>query len=365
MSSGSDSVAPHAWKWAMYNLGEGETESGDLHTIGEVTNESFWKPKWVRHKNPPKFVIDYSGDGVVVAGYKTRRDFNQDAASVIQALVPGVTAQEVRRIRGDIMVIRRMVPGSTRETATCDEESKESEEETPGAPDEATEMDIPVSLRETSGVPNAFLVRCEGASDDNVNMVVLLDREGIECGPDGEDTPGPLTFAHVRNRARRSLWEITGSPEVSRDIERGILEETIREAYKYNLPRVWKNSVVKEIYRALFAKVWRNLLPEDHPQSVKNPKLLTHVMSGLIQPGDLAKMSPQKLWPEHWRDLEEARIMRQIATLERSATASTDMFTCGRCGKNECTYREVQTRSADEPMTAFVLCLVCGNRWKE
>ncbi len=27
-------------------------------------------------------------------------------------------------------------------------------------------------------------------------------------------------------------------------------------------------------------------------------------------------------------------------------------------------YLQVQTRSADEPMTTFVLCNECGNRWK-
>jgi len=25
---------------------------------------------------------------------------------------------------------------------------------------------------------------------------------------------------------------------------------------------------------------------------------------------------------------------------------------------------QAQTRSADEPMTTFVLCYICGNRWK-
>jgi transcription elongation factor S-II len=224
---------------------------------------------------------------------------------------------------------------------------------------------IPASLRMDVTLPPEYLVRCEGTSDDNVTLVTLLDREGIMCGPDGEDTPGPLTFAKVRNVAREKLWQILSDPEMTRETERGILEETIRQAYTHNLPRVWKNKVVKEIYKTLYAKVWRNLLPEDHPQSVGNPKLLGHVKSGLIDAKSLAALSPQKMWPEKWRDLEEARILKQIATLERSVTASTDMFTCGRCGKNECTYREVQTRSADEPMTAFVLCLVCGNRWKE
>jgi transcription elongation factor S-II len=35
-----------------------------------------------------------------------------------------------------------------------------------------------------------------------------------------------------------------------------------------------------------------------------------------------------------------------------------------RCKQNNCAYTEAQTRSADEPMTLFVLCKNCGYRWK-
>ena len=43
---------------------------------------------------------------------------------------------------------------------------------------------------------------------------------------------------------------------------------------------------------------------------------------------------------------------------------ATDQYKCGRCHKRECTYFQLQTRSADEPMTTFVTCLNCGKRWK-
>eukprot|EP00392_Amoebophrya_sp_AT5.2_P011394 g11471.t1 len=39
-------------------------------------------------------------------------------------------------------------------------------------------------------------------------------------------------------------------------------------------------------------------------------------------------------------------------------------FTCNKCNTNRCTYYQLQTRSSDEPMTTFVTCQTCGNRWK-
>lgn len=43
---------------------------------------------------------------------------------------------------------------------------------------------------------------------------------------------------------------------------------------------------------------------------------------------------------------------------------SASLFTCSRCKSVKTTSTQKQTRSADEPMTVFVLCLNCGKRWK-
>ena len=52
------------------------------------------------------------------------------------------------------------------------------------------------------------------------------------------------------------------------------------------------------------------------------------------------------------------------APCARSLVGARHQFKCGRCKNRKCTYYQKQTRSADEPMTTFVTCTVCGNRWK-
>jgi len=40
------------------------------------------------------------------------------------------------------------------------------------------------------------------------------------------------------------------------------------------------------------------------------------------------------------------------------------VFKCGKCKSMKTTYYQMQTRSADEPLTTFVTCLNCEKRWK-
>ena len=41
------------------------------------------------------------------------------------------------------------------------------------------------------------------------------------------------------------------------------------------------------------------------------------------------------------------------------------LLTCRKCRSQHTDFTLLQTRGADEPMTAFAVCLDCGNRWKQ
>ena len=63
-----------------------------------------------------------------------------------------------------------------------------------------------------------------------------------------------------------------------------------------------------------------------------------------------------------WEQANEDKINEMCGIKGDLLKAS--LFTCGRCKSIKTTSTQKQTRSADEPMTVFVLCMNCGNRWK-
>ncbi|KAG2233919.1 hypothetical protein INT48_004407 [Thamnidium elegans] len=97
-----------------------------------------------------------------------------------------------------------------------------------------------------------------------------------------------------------------------------------------------------------------------------NPGLRESVVSGELSVEKLCKMSVDAMASEEAqaRDRKLAEEALFKARGAGSAQAETDMFKCGKCGGRKCTYFQMQTRSADEPMTTFVTCVICGNHWK-
>lgn len=62
------------------------------------------------------------------------------------------------------------------------------------------------------------------------------------------------------------------------------------------------------------------------------------------------------------RALERENMNRAMTAQEEKAISTT--MQCGKCKQERVAYTQAQTRSADEPMTTFCECTVCGNRWK-
>lgn len=101
-------------------------------------------------------------------------------------------------------------------------------------------------------------------------------------------------------------------------------------------------------------------------KDAKNPTLRTNFRIGAIPASRLAVMTAEEMANDEIKQLRE-RFRKQAINDAQLATVqgtTTDLLKCGKCKKRNCTYNQIQTRSADEPMTTFVMCNECGNRWK-
>ncbi|XP_055906777.1 transcription elongation factor S-II [Eupeodes corollae] len=101
-------------------------------------------------------------------------------------------------------------------------------------------------------------------------------------------------------------------------------------------------------------------------KDAKNPTLRSNFLCGAVTAQQLAKMTPEEMASDEMKKIREKFVKEAIndAQLATVQGTKTDLLKCGKCKKKNCTYNQLQTRSADEPMTTFVMCNECGNRWK-
>jgi DNA-directed RNA polymerase subunit M/transcription elongation factor TFIIS len=135
-------------------------------------------------------------------------------------------------------------------------------------------------------------------------------------------------------------------------LEEEILKSVVDYSKMNGIDVDWNNRVFWNTYRSKAVTVYRNIdLWKDR----------------LLEGFDIrtfVRMSAQDVCPERWRDTYEKTAEKDKKLYSKSMTASILMF-CSRCKKKTgCEYYQLQTRSADEPMTTFVTCLDCDKKWK-
>jgi transcription elongation factor S-II len=113
-------------------------------------------------------------------------------------------------------------------------------------------------------------------------------------------------------------------------------------------------------YRAKLRSLFQNL------KIKQNKDLGPKVLKGEITADKFVVMTHDELKSAERKkeddELQKDNMKRaQVPMAEKSIS---DALKCGRCGQKKVSYSQAQTRSADEPMTTFCECTVCGNRWK-
>jgi DNA-directed RNA polymerase subunit M/transcription elongation factor TFIIS len=143
--------------------------------------------------------------------------------------------------------------------------------------------------------------------------------------------------------------------KIGLNLEKGIYNRTLQKADEMNIVKKWDNAYFVQLYVDWLKCIIINL---------DNSDVMNMLTSKKIKPHELAFMTHQDMNPKMWTKIIEDKKNRDKNKYELKIEASTDLFTCRACKSNKCTYTQLQTRSADEPMTTFVTCLECGKRWK-
>lgn len=158
-----------------------------------------------------------------------------------------------------------------------------------------------------------------------------------------------------RSNIRLKLDEILHNEKNSINLEKGIFNFALSEAKNRKVVKKWDNPYFVQIYVDRLRSIFTNL---------NNSNLLEQINSSTIKPHTIAFMTHQEMRPDKWDELITSKSKRDQNKFENNLEAATDTFTCRKCKSNKCTYMQLQLRSADEPMTTFVTCLSCGNRWR-
>lgn len=159
--------------------------------------------------------------------------------------------------------------------------------------------------------------------------------------------------------------ELCLSETEAKDLEIGVFNSTIDYAAQNRIAQSWFSDIFQETYLAKARSVYANLKPDTY---IGNDKLITRLREGEFLPHEIPYITRESLYPDLWDPIIESERLRSKEAYECRQAAMTDQIKCVTClkkgWKSKITYYELQTRSADEPMTLMIKCHTCGHRWK-
>lgn len=163
----------------------------------------------------------------------------------------------------------------------------------------------------------------------------------------------------MRSRVSQQLAKKDLSLAKSKLLEKTIYNYVIQEARSRGIVRSWENIKFLTLYKHRLRTVLTNM---------QEPTMQKIIRADKVDWRKLSTMTVGNMAPGRWEKLILEKRERE-ENMYAPKTGNTDMFVCSKCqrqGKKatNCSYYQLQTRSADEPMTTYVSCLECGQRWK-
>lgn len=141
------------------------------------------------------------------------------------------------------------------------------------------------------------------------------------------------------------------------NLEKGVLNHAMDKFPAEDC--TFENHVFGSSYKHKFLEIKNNL--------IRNPDLVERLNNKSLRTQNVLNMKPWEAVPDgNYKKLMDERIHKDMRKefLAREAKNQTGFFRCSRCKTNKTTYYQLQTRSADEPMTTYVSCLNCNHNFK-
>lgn len=175
---------------------------------------------------------------------------------------------------------------------------------------------------------------------------------------------GAMANDHAIRSHTRSVFTPLLNHPAPINLEKSIFHYSVQKMRDLNEVPSWENKIFKEVYKQKYCAI---------AQHLKNPScpLKDMINHKQVKSYNVPNMKAADMWPNgpyeslytERRRAEEHRIALAAALDEEDYVG---MFKCGKCRGTKTSYYQMQTRSADEPMTCFITCKNpnCGNRWK-
>ena len=339
-------------KEAPENLGYYNYEDKTLYLLGYKKGKSGTENKT---ELPPPYDKDkYYGDILVIAGKSTDDSWNKS---------PLPFTLELWQKFVDSLLDRASESDSESESEEEDEDEElvEEIEEEEEVEEEEEEDDYEEEVYEETDDEEMepepqILKRKSKTTTSKIDISAYKEEVPLDSNADSNPIR-KMTLDHLNY-----LDEMGFEEEEIIALEKSIFKVAFDLATKNFVPRNWKSQQFKDIYK----QIARIVLWNTHPKSpIGNTRLLDRVQEGEFALEAIPQMTSYELFPEKWKELADKQLIREQKLLEGDRSRATDQYKCHRCGKRECTYYELQTRSADEPMTIFITCLNCGKRWRQ
>ena len=168
-------------------------------------------------------------------------------------------------------------------------------------------------------------------------------------------------MGEVRTAITDKILKLVGDEKIAKNIETGIFNSCIRLSDDKGIIKKWDNINFRNLYIHKAKSIYANLDPDSY---IQNKTLLERVKNKEIESYKVGFLKHSELMPERWEELLSKKEKIDKCKYEKRTEIATDLYRCSKCGQRKTTFFQLQTRSADEPMTNFVTCLICGKRWK-